>query len=319
MFIKTHIKSLWPTIGPDSQKLIRQLASLQATRDLLNAIYLGLNWRGRNTFFRRFARVFREPEIRTAPSGVWRLRFAGHSFKMPLFSESMWLDWESAIAILGNDTELKQTYANLLRTTPKPKLFLDVGANYGTHSLLFLVAGVRAVAVEPNSQCHKRFHQFCASNHVQGEMLDLALGEKKSEVQLVYPENETWLGSTLDEVAKKLFAEFPANTKTITVSQTTLDHLVQEKDLPPDVIKIDVEGGELSVLEGGIQTLQKVKPILFFESWPGPKRSPVFALLNKTGYQIFSLPYDPNRLSNTLTAETFAKDKAINHVAVSRY
>jgi hypothetical protein len=66
----------------------------------------------------------------------------------------MWLDWFLALATLGDDSTVKKTYAAIVSSSRKPDLFLDVGANYGTHSLLFLAHGIRTWSFEPNARCY---------------------------------------------------------------------------------------------------------------------------------------------------------------------
>lgn len=51
---------------------------------------------------------------------------------------------------------------------------------------------------------------------------------------------------------------------TIEVQTELLDNILPA-GYKPDLIKIDVEGGELLVLEGAIQTLKKHKPVVIFE------------------------------------------------------
>jgi FkbM family methyltransferase len=53
-------------------------------------------------------------------------------------------------------------------------------------------------------------------------------------------------------------------TETITVTVDRLDDVLPE-GFVPHFIKVDVEGGELGVFEGGIDTLRKNKPVLWFE------------------------------------------------------
>ncbi|MFK7755376.1 MAG: FkbM family methyltransferase [Flavobacteriales bacterium] len=57
---------------------------------------------------------------------------------------------------------------------------------------------------------------------------------------------------------------------TITVQTTTLDHILKEEDLTQTtLIKIDVEGAELEVLEGAIETINRDKPLVIFEHGKG--------------------------------------------------
>ena len=52
------------------------------------------------------------------------------------------------------------------------------------------------------------------------------------------------------------------------------------EDKIPALIKIDVEGLELEVLEGGLQTIKVSKPIMIIESFP-PKQERVVKALGK--------------------------------------
>lgn len=78
----------------------------------------------------------------------------------------------------------------------------------------------------------------------------------------------------------------------ITVQVSTLDSEVGE--LEPRVIKIDVEGAELAVLEGGHSLLARVRPLVIFEHvssaselYGVPSAAP-WQLLTELGYDIYS-------------------------------
>jgi FkbM family methyltransferase len=80
-------------------------------------------------------------------------------------------------------------------------LFLDVGANYGTHSVLFLSAGIPVIAFEPNPACFSYFQTVCELNGLTGRWEHVAIGNDGGQIELVYPDKETWLGSVSSEVA----------------------------------------------------------------------------------------------------------------------
>jgi FkbM family methyltransferase len=81
--------------------------------------------------------------------------------------------------------------------------------------------------------------------------------------------------------------------ETITVEVSTLAE--QVGDLTPAVIKIDVEGAELQVLEGGISVLSGVRPVVIFEhvaeasALYGAASEALWDLLTDLGYEIFSV------------------------------
>jgi FkbM family methyltransferase len=78
----------------------------------------------------------------------------------------------------------------------------------------------------------------------------------------------------------------------ITVEVSTLD--AELAGLRPTVIKIDVEGAELAVLEGGREVLAQARPILIFEHVPetaglyGDAPDAVWELLAELSYEVFS-------------------------------
>ncbi len=79
----------------------------------------------------------------------------------------------------------------------------------------------------------------------------------------------------------------------ITVEVSTLDAEVGE--LTPSVIKIDVEGAELDVLEGARRVLSRVRPVVIFEhvasaaAQYGHPRGAPWDLLTELGYRVFSV------------------------------
>jgi hypothetical protein len=171
------------------------MAAFTWSRQGLNAAYLALTPCHRATFHEWFAKIFRNTSVQ-ARDGNWTVVFAGKSILMPLVSESLWLDWDTAVSIVGHDIEIKQTYEALIgSSTTKPTLFIDIGANYGTHSLLFLVHGIKTMTFEPNSSCHGCFARLCELNHVTPTIEGVALGAYHGYVKLSYPKRDTWLGS----------------------------------------------------------------------------------------------------------------------------
>ena len=67
---------------------------------------------------------------------------------------------------------------------------------------------------------------------------------------------------------------------------------VVETDQVPALIKIDVEGHEKEVIDGGKKTIEKFKPTMILESFP-PIQQKIIQTLHRIGYEI----YDADRLS----------------------
>lgn len=77
----------------------------------------------------------------------------------------------------------------------------------------------------------------------------------------------------------------------IEVKTEKLD-IIFDKTTPIDLIKIDVEGGELNVLEGAEKTILRTKPVIIFEHGLGASEyydatpEKVFALFDRMDYNI---------------------------------
>jgi FkbM family methyltransferase len=96
----------------------------------------------------------------------------------------------------------------------------------------------------------------------------------------------------------------------ITVDVSTLD--TEMKDLTPRVVKIDVEGAELAVLEGGRSLLAEVRPTVIFEHVPAAATlydatpENIWDLLTELDYRIFSVIGD-----GPFTRSAFAESRGI--------
>jgi FkbM family methyltransferase len=96
----------------------------------------------------------------------------------------------------------------------------------------------------------------------------------------------------------------------IAVKVSTLD--VELADLSPAVVKIDVEGAELDVLEGGRSLLTRAKPLLIFEhvasasALYGAAPAAPWDLLAELGYEVLTVTGD-----GPVTRAAFADDTTV--------
>jgi FkbM family methyltransferase len=85
-----------------------------------------------------------------------------------------------------------------------------------------------------------------------------------------------------------------------TVVALSLDW-VAERLPPPDVLKIDVEGAELEVLEGATRLLEARRPVLLCEV-SAPRSAEVAALLRGRGYRVLDGDEAPARRGDLAAA-----------------
>lgn len=164
-------------------------------------------------------------------------------------------------------TKEKKLYQALLYLMPKKAIIFDIGASVGTTTKIFADLGAEVIAVEParkNLFC--LFSRFQANKKVR--IVSKAISNQIGEAQL-YEQNN---GNTLHTLSNKWkdflsgdkqnrWEERISFQKSIQVSTTTLDMLINEFGLP-FLIKIDVEGLEWEVIQG----LNHPIPIIIFEA-----------------------------------------------------
>jgi FkbM family methyltransferase len=159
----------------------------------------------------------------------------------------------------------------------------DVGANIGSHTLLFseLVGSAgHVLAFEPQ---RKIFHMLCANLALNGianvSSYQNGVGQEPGVLMVSSPgtkEMANFGGISLSEQGNEA------------VGILTLDSLGLER---LDFVKIDVEGMEESVIRGGLDTIRRLKPKLYVENDGGEEKIEKSASLIRTirdlGYRLW--------------------------------
>ena len=164
--------------------------------------------------------------------------------------------FERPVVALLDDLALK-----LAKPDRKPILY-DIGANSGQHSLFVARNLQRIYAFEPYAPVREKFEQRIRLNGLHHiEMLSVALGDQDGEAHYYAPITvNRGTGSFLAGVNRE-------NSRTSMLLPVARgDRLVQERGLlPPDIIKLDVEGSEKLVLGGLVQTINRYRPAIVAE------------------------------------------------------
>lgn len=149
---------------------------------------------------------------------------------------------------------------------------LDIGANFGWYTTLFsrLVGDTgRVVAFEPVPPTFRELERNLALNgHPRNVRAHrLALGDRQGEVALHVP-TWLWLGPAFASAVR----QHGGPHVTYVSPMNTLDHFLERNrcERPVDLVKCDVEGGELAILRGGRGLLlSETPPIWFLEVQEG--------------------------------------------------
>ncbi len=103
----------------------------------------------------------------------------------------------------------------------------------------------------------KKFYKKC-------KIYPIALSNKKGLSSFNYViTNPSYSG-----LKKRKYDRKGEKDKSIMIETDTLDNIIAE-DFHVDLIKIDVEGAEMLVIEGGISTIKRCKPFIIFEFGKG--------------------------------------------------
>lgn len=295
---------------------VRRMIASTWSREAMNSLYLKLGPSSRTRFHQEFARLFRHAEADFKQPAAWQVRFGGHKVLMPLTRENLWQEWDSAVSIVANDMEVKQTYEALLASSRRPDLFVDIGANYGTHSMLFLAAGVPTITFEPNAACHEYFTRASALNGFTSNLEKVALGQDRGRIVLSYPPRDTWFGST-DRAAVARLQESEQLVTTEVEQRALDDYLERLRSRKRILIKIDTEGNELSVLKGATGVLRECTPTIIFESLTTDQCRPeLYGFLESFGYAVGGLPWLQALSLPRLVESEFVASRATNFIAV---
>ncbi|WP_216746098.1 FkbM family methyltransferase [Paucihalobacter ruber] len=288
---------------------IKTLIRFKYSRKIINFYYNELSFAEKKRFHSRYKRLYRESE-KYGFNGIWKVKFLNNRILIPISKGEMWLNWDMALTLSGHDIEIKLFYHNFIKSDFKPKVFFDVGANYGIHSLIFLSNNIKTVTFEPNVKCKPFFHKMCTLNNFKPCLVNKAVGEISGFASLMFPERETWLGS-LEASTKQKIKDYKQSTQ-IEVEVITLDNYCKLNNIFPDLIKIDTEGFEIFVLKGASHILKEHKPIVIFESNKKEERLPIFDFLTPLGYILFDLL----NLKIELNPKSFLENERTNYVAI---
>jgi FkbM family methyltransferase len=244
----------------------------------------------KSALFRGITRRF-DPMIR------WRL---------PLVARPIYLRLISNASLIADpkhqEDSIRQAFLALLAALPDSEggAFWDIGANIGLYSWSCAQArpDFHVVSFEPdakNLECLRRTR--AAWNLSRHDIVPCAVADTVGHTTFFTDEVSRATGSL--EPASRTFnvTHYGAVPRGVEVETVTIDALIAKGFEPPLIVKIDVEGAEVRVLQGGRRLLSERRPILLLEIFGD--RAQTFALLAEFGYVCF----DSDRKA-CVTAET---------------
>ena len=188
-----------------------------------------------------------------------------------------------AMKEMGHPMRLIQPYVpeQIIPKFCKPgSIVMDIGANVGewTLNMAKMVGDTgRVFSIEPNPSMAQALKKTVAINNLsQVQIFQGAMSNETGHLDLTIPYTSdgyalpfgSQLGNEYTPPSKDVAVSWGAmaTTKTIKIETTSIDSYISDKGISKlDFIKVDVEGHEKYVVEGGIKTLETFKPALFLE------------------------------------------------------
>jgi FkbM family methyltransferase len=201
--------------------------------------------------------------------------------------------------------------AVLASTLRSDGVYIDVGANRGQllREAVRVAPGARHVAFEPIPALADEI----ARAFPQVDCRPLALGAAPEVARFChFTTLDGWSGLQRNPHV----SDAQGKPQYITVQVSTLDR--ELGDAQPSVVKIDVEGAELAVLEGGRSLLARARPLVIFEHVAsatelyGVASHAAWDLLCELDYEVYSATG-----AGPFAREDFARaDDVVNWIAV---
>lgn len=224
----------------------------------------------------------------------WRTAtyFAGDMQTHTIYNESIKFhsDTVSEVSRFFHLAGEEPIIADLLFSLSFDDTFYDIGANVGTYTCFAAskLGSEKVVAFEPEPKNAARLRDNLELNDLNAKILEVAVTNKDGKQELGIQGDEAGEGE------HTVFTEDSA--KTIEVDSFRVDTLIKERGVQePTVIKVDVEGAELSVLQGMEKTLNNHVRLIYAELHPkkssnfGYEIAEVEEYLRELGFEVSDL------------------------------
>lgn len=169
----------------------------------------------------------------------------------------------------------------------------DIGANVGLFAFAAASVGATVVAVEPDTWLSSLLLRSTLMNGLPVTVIPAAVSDSQGLSKLYFSDDGRASNSLI------------GNGSSQTVLTITLDWLLNYFSAP-QVLKIDVEGLEYSVLKGGKRVLES-RPTIVAEVTQNHEL--IGALLEKAGYELFAARDSERQPLRRPARDTFARPK----------
>jgi FkbM family methyltransferase len=202
-------------------------------------------------------------------SGIVQARYDGLTFVQPIDN------------VFINDEIFFEKAYELHREVSRNDVVVDLGAHVGIFSIKAATVASNVISVEPSPFNFKLLNFNAKLNHLENlTTVNSAVADYDGYAKL-HLQPQSGMHSILNMRAA-------TSMHSVNVKVRKLDTIVEELNIKKvDFLKIDVEGAELYVLNGGLDTLKKYRPFIALEYHPhasNAAKSSIIGLLENLNY-----------------------------------
>lgn len=199
---------------------------------------------------------------------------------------------------------------------PPDAIFLDIGANIGVYSLHLSRYFAQVFAFEPNPVTFGYLNSNILGAGLGNTVpVNLGLSDTCGRSSIYVPTNGNLGWASLEPEHHEI------DVRQMDVETQTLDEFVASRNLPGaqlGLIKVDVEGHEMSVLKGAQNTLAAFQPPLLCEVLSAGAGSDMLNYLRGLGYTQFSIfkrdisnPFSTRVVRKSIDPTALSKDALV--------
>jgi protein O-GlcNAc transferase len=155
------------------------------------------------------------------------------------------------------------------------ELYIDIGANIGNHTLFMAsVSGCEVMAFEPNKKLVSALNESISINGLEDKVRVFAKGVGKKQ--------------GFASFEKELKCNIGAQKLQCSDEHSEIEIIALDSFLPLEnlkMIKIDVEGMEMDVLNGAMRVIREYKPLLYMEANTEREFLEIYNVLKSSRYR----------------------------------
>jgi FkbM family methyltransferase len=180
---------------------------------------------------------------------------------------------------------------SLMYSKGEKGVFFDIGANIGWYSIMIAKSNrnISVHSFDPIPTTYESLVRNVELNALPNiSMHNFGFSDRKGEFDFYYYPEGSGNASSANVTGR-------SDIKIIKCKVETLDEYTSKNNIEIDFIKCDVEGAELLVFKGGLDTIKSSKPIIFSEilrKWSEKfdyNPNEIFELFSEIGYLSFTV------------------------------